>query len=354
MLHQFLSSDFDKIIARSRAKSAKRIAPRATAAELEHGIPLFLTQLITILQEPPASSTAEIGASATKHGGDLLRMGFSVGQVVHNYGELCQAITEIAVEDKVLITNSEFKTLNGCLDDAIASAVSEVGRQREQTVSDGCLEQLGFLTHELRNALAAAMFSFEVIQKGTVGANGSTGALLARSHERMCEIIDRSLVEVRLQAGTHNQNQVVSVGGLIGEVAITAEIEAKRRGCQFTVAPAATGITIDADPHLVISALTNLLQNAFKFTSPHGHVSLRTITTDDRVRIEIEDECGGLPPGKVEDLFYKFEKRDTDRSGLGLGLAISRQAIEANAGKIDVRDLPGHGCVFIVDLPRHS
>jgi len=354
MLHQFLAESREKIIARARAKSANRPAPRATEVELENGIPLFLTQLVGMLQVPHESGTAEIGTSAAKHGDDLLRMGFTVGQVVHNYGGLCQAITEIAVEDNVAITSREFKTLNGCLDDAIASAVSEFGHQREQSISDEGAEHLGLLTHELRNELTAAMYSFEVIQKGTVGASGSTGALLARTLDRMREIIDRSLVEVRLKAGTQNQTQLVSVTELIEELAITAELEAQRRGRQFTVAPVAGGLMIDADPHLLISALMNLLQNAFKFSPPHGHVSLRTVATADRVRIEIEDECGGLPAGKIEDLFRVFEKRGTDRSGLGLGLAISRKAVEANGGTIDVRDLPGHGCVFTVDLPTHT
>ncbi len=352
MLHQFLTASRNKIIARTRAKVASRPAPRATDVELENGIPVFLTQLVGMLQTPLESGTAAIGTSAAKHGNELLRMGFSVGQVVHNYGGLCQAITEIAVEDNVSITSSEFKTLNGCLDDAIASAVSEFGRQREQSVSDEGVEHLGFLTHELRNELTAAMYSFEVIQHGTVGASGSTGALLASSLDRMREIIDRSLVAVRLKAGTQNQTQVVPVAALIEELAITGELEAHRRGRQFTIEAVPASVTIDADPHLVISALTNLLQNAFKFTPRDGHVSLRTLATADRVRIEIEDECGGLPAGKAEDLFRVFEKRGTDRSGLGLGLAISRQAVEANGGTIEVRDLPGQGCVFTVDLPR--
>jgi signal transduction histidine kinase len=354
MLHQFLDASRDKIIARARAKVANRPAPRPTEAELENGVPMFLTQLVGMLQAPRESGTAAIGTSAAKHGDELLRMGFTVGQVVHDYGGLCQAITEIAVEDNVSITSSEFKTLNGCLDDAIASAVSEFGHQREQSVSDEAVEHLGVLTHELRNELTAAMYSFEVIQKGTVGASGSTGALLARTLDRMREIIDRSLVEVRLKAGTQLQTQVVSVPMLIEELAITAELEAQRRGRHLTVEPVALDVRIEGDPHLLISALTNLLQNALKFTTPHGHVSLRTFATADRVRIEIEDECGGLPEGKVEDLFRVFEKRGTDRSGLGLGLAISRQAIEANRGTIEVRDLPGQGCIFTVDLPRHT
>jgi len=305
-----------------------------------------------MLQAPRESGTRAIGASAAKHGGDLLKLGFTVGQVVHDYGGLCQAITEIAVEDRVEITNSEFKTLNGCLDDAIASAVSEFGHGREQSVSDEAAEHLGFLTHELRNALTAAMYSFEVIQKGTVGVAGSTANLLVSSHDRMREIIDRSLVEVRLKAGTQNQTQVLAVEVLVKDLAIIGELEAQRRGRRLTVEFGAVGVMIDVDPHLFISALTNLLQNALKFSAPDGHVWLRTLATADRVRIEVEDECGGLPSGNAEELFRVFEKRGADRSGLGLGLAISRQAVEANGGTITVRDLPGRGCVFTVEVPR--
>ena len=71
-----------------------------------------------------------------------------------------------------------------------------------------------------------------------------------------------------------------------------------------------------------------------------------------RVRIEVADECGGLPDSDVAALFVPFEQRSGDRSGLGLGLAFSRWAVEANGGHIFARDLPGVGCVFTVDLPR--
>jgi len=72
------------------------------------------------------------------------------------------------------------------------------------------------------------------------------------------------------------------------------------------------------------------------------------------VQIQIEDECGGLPPGEIEHLFRLFEQRGADRTGLGLGLAISRQGVEESGGAIRVRDLPGKGCVFTVDLPRQN
>ncbi len=351
MLGEFLTDRRDTIIERTRAKVAGRSTPPATEVELTKGIPLFLTQLVGMLQSPPEPRSAEIGTDAAKHGDELLRMGFSVEQVVHDYGGLCQAITEIAVEENVSISSGEFKTLNGCLDDAIASAVSEFGRQREQTASDAKVKHLGFLAHELRNALNVAMHAFDAIKTGTVGASGSTGAMLAQSLDRMGEIIARSLAEVRLNASATKRTDV-SVAALVKELASPAAAEAQRRGLHFTVGPVAAGLTIYVDRHLLVSAVTNLLQNALKFTRPHSHVSLRIVATASRIRIEIEDQCGGLPIGTVDTLFGMFEQRGTDRSGLGFGLAISRQAVETNGGTIDVRDLPGEGCVFSVDLPR--
>jgi signal transduction histidine kinase len=105
---------------------------------------------------------------------------------------------------------------------------------------------------------------------------------------------------------------------------------------------------------LIAAALANLLQNAFKFSRANGHIVLRTDTTAGRILIEVEDECGGLPPGQAEDLFRPFAQRSADRSGLGLGLAIARESVEADGGEIRARSVPGKGCVFTIDLPRLS
>ena len=353
MLHEFLTTNREEIIARARAMAVSRTAPRATGGELENGIPLFLTQLVEMLRTPGPGFGAEIGDSATKHGDDMGRMGFTVGQVVQDYGGLCQAITELAVESGTSISSEEFKTLNGCLDGAVASAVTQFGRQREQSISDQGAEHLGVLAHELRNALNTATLGLGALQSGAVGTSGSTSEVVFRSLTRMRELLDRSLAEVRLKAGLHRRTDL-SVAALIEDVAIAAGVEAAHRGLQLTVEPVADDVTIYADAQILVSALSNLLQNAFKFTPAPGHVSLRTHATVDFVKIEIEDACGGLPAGRIEDLFRMFEQRGDDRTGLGLGLAISRQGIEESGGTIRVRDLPGKGCVFTVDLPRRK
>jgi signal transduction histidine kinase len=350
MLHEFLSSNRAAIIARTRAKVAARPAPRATEEELATGIPLFLDQLIETLRPSHTPSDA-IAQSAAEHGRNLLKQGFTVAQVVHDYGGVCQAVTELADETRAPITAVEFQTFNRCLDDAIAQAVTEYGQQRERTITEDGRARSGELAHELRNALGAAMLAFETITAGSVGPRGSTAALLGRSLRRLGDLIDSSVAQVRLEAGVRSPERV-SMREFIEEVEVGSSMEARARGLTLSVARVEPEVEVKADRQLLTAAVANLLQNAFKFSRPEGHVSLNTSSTPDRVLIEVADECGGLPPGKADELFRRFEQRGRDRTGLGLGLAISRTSVEADGGRIHVRDLPGVGCVFTIDLPR--
>jgi len=349
VLHEFLATNRAEIIARTREKVAARPAPRATDEELESGIPLFLDQLIDNLRLSRLSSEA-MDVSATIHGGDLLRRGFTVAQVVHDYGGVCQAVTELADETKASITADEFHTFNRCLDDAIAQAVTEFTRAREQSIADAGVERSGALVHELRNALGAAMLSFQTLKSGSVGLGGSTAALLGRSLSRLSSLIDSSMAEVRLEAGIQAPERV-SMREFVEEIEVGASMEAIARNLTLAVTPVNRGIDVVADRQLLAAAVANLLQNAFKFTRPKGSVSLNTSSTKDRVLIEVEDQCGGLPPGAANDIFRPFSQRSANRTGLGLGLSISRKSVEAIGGEIRVRDLPGVGCVFTIDLP---
>lgn len=374
MLHQFLEVNRAVLIERCRAKVACRSAPEPTLAEMEHGIPLFLTQLIETLRneqpipEPGGAAPVagpdgaardvpgELASSAAKHGSNLLRRGFTVDQVVHDYGDLCQAVTELAMEQKAPIGADEFHTLNRCLDDAIADAVTEFGLQRDHAMSEtnarAMSERLGLLAHELRNYLNTAVLSFAAIKAGMVGPTGATATVLDRSLAGLRDLIDRTLVDVRLGAGMPSYPDHVAVDRLIAEVQAASSLEAKAAGCRFAVFPVEAGLAIRVDRPMVFSAISNLLQNAFKFTRAQGHVSLRAHAEGERVLIEVEDECGGLPPGKAQSMFIAFEQFHADRRGLGLGLSISRRAVEASGGLLRVRDLPGKGCVFTIDLPR--
>jgi signal transduction histidine kinase len=351
MLYEFITLHRDEIIRRCRAKVAVRSVPPPTAAEIDHGVPLFLDQLVDALQHP-VSLNPEMMRSAVQHGHDLLLQGFTVSQVVHDYGDVCQAVTELAIELNTPINIEDFRTLNRCLDDAIASAVTQYGREQHQSTLEGTgareHERLGFLAHELRNLANTALAAYQVLKIGNVGVVGSTGGVLHRSLLGLTTLIDRALAEVRLTQSVQNFEAVV-VAGFIEELAAAARLDAHAKGITLTVLPSEDGVAIRADRQVLAAVVGNLLQNAIKFTRPRTTVTLRVDVGADRVLIEIEDECGGLPRG---DLFRPFEQRSADRTGLGIGLAFSRWGAEANNGRISTRNLPDKGCVFIVDLPR--
>jgi signal transduction histidine kinase len=192
---------------------------------------------------------------------------------------------------------------------------------------------------------------FQLIKRGSVGPDGSTSALVSRNLEQMDSLIQRSLVEIRLAAGIEYRERV-SVASLIEEAEANGSMEAAARNLALTVNTAVGGADVQVDRQILSGAIANLMQNAFKFTRPKGHISLRSSVTQHRVLIDVEDQCGGLPAGKAEELFEAFQQRGDNRSGLGLGLFISRKGVEANDGALRVKDVPGHGCIFTIDLPR--
>jgi hypothetical protein len=83
-------------------------------------------------------------------------------------------------------------------------------------------------------------------------------------------------------------------------------------------------------------------------------VTLEAYAAGERILIDVKDHCGGLPPGNAEKMFALFSQRSGDRTGMGLGLSIARKSVEADGGLLNVRDRPGAGCIFTIDLPRHS
>ena len=375
MMHEFLTTNRTELIARCRAKVALRAPPGVAEEELAHGVSIFLDQLIkTLIVEQTASplqsrrvsgpsgggkpALSEIGESATLHGKELQAHGFTLEEVVHDYGDLCQAISDLAVETDAPIGVDEFRTLNRCLDNAIASAVTEFGYQRDFTVADkqtvALNERLGFFAHELRNQLCTATLALSIIKQGNVGLSGATGGVLDRALVGLSNLIDRSLAEVRMTAGMPIQHRLCSLADFIAEIKLSASLEAQVKECLLTVSDVDPVLAVDVDRDLLLSAVGNLLQNAFKFTHPHTEVTLNAYALAGRILIDVQDHCGGLPSGSAETMFVPFAQESEDRSGLGLGLSIARRSVEANGGVLSVRDLPGTGCVFTIDLPRHS
>ncbi len=330
-----------------------RAWPSVSVDELEHGVPLFLTQLSETLRLESTSAPFppnDIDQTAARHGAEMLSRGYSISQVVQDYGDICQVITALAVETHSPITAEEFQTLNRCLDVAIAGAVTEHARVTRQTHQAEEIERLGHTAHEARDFLNTAFLAFQSLKRGDVAINGSTGAMLGRSLMALRNLIDRTLSEVRLVANVSRMVRL-PVAPLIDEIAATGLLHAEYRKISFTVEPVDPSLTVDADPQLLSSAVMNILHNAFKNTPQGGHVTLRAFAANDDFCLEVEDQCGGIPEEKG-DLFKAFgDRRGRDRSGLGMGLSIARKAVRVHGGDIAIRNLPGHGCVFKVCVP---
>ena len=373
MMHNFLADNRAELIARCIHKVGLRPRRNATERQLQNGVPMFLEQLTRTLEAEQAGDAAngldisgpsggdaqrlsEIGVSAAAHGKALLGLGYTVDQVVHDYGDLCQAITDLAFERDAPFSVAEFRTLNRCLDNAIADAVTEFGVQRDEVMaeqqSNDLSKRVGFLMHELRNSLNAATLAASAMDAGNLPMAGATGAVLKRSHLAMEKLIDRSLAEVRIKPGPATHAQAFSLADFITEASDAARLSATKRKCIFTVTEVDRALELEADRDALLGALANLLTNAFKFTQTCTEVVLRAYAEGDRILIEVSDHCGGLPSANVENLFTAFTQVGTDRSGLGLGLSIARRSVTADGGNLNVTNLPGTGCTFTIDMPR--
>lgn len=195
--------------------AADRANSPETDTDPDHGVPLFLQQLIDILAieektrfrvvagKDPTPAPSVIGRAAALHGSRMLQSGYTIDQVVHGYGDVCQAITGMAIEQKEVITADEFHTLNRCLDEAIADAVTSYSRTRQAAINaqaEILHQRLNHFSDEQRRLLDVARKACAAIKTGNVGMNGATGILLSNALEELEALVNRSVPEIRLNS----------------------------------------------------------------------------------------------------------------------------------------------------------
>jgi anti-sigma regulatory factor (Ser/Thr protein kinase) len=366
MLHEFLTARRDELIERCRVKVSKRSAPKAIETERAYGIPHFIDQLIETLQAEPGrskevsgathsgskSAVSEMAVSAARHGRELCRQGYTVEQLIRDYGDLCQAITDSAFENSAPIEVDEFRTLNRCLDNAIADSVTEWAYQSNLAHADKNIEQVDFFIYELRKLIHTGALAVIAIKAGNVGIAGATGAVLDRSLIDLRNLLDHSLGDLRGRSEAPAKHKLISLADFVAESKISASLEAQSQECKLAVSVVDPKLAVDADQAMLFSAVGNLLDNAFKFTRHNTKVSLHAYAAGARILIEVEDNCGGLPAREAENMLLPSTQGGSDEAGRGL--SICQRSVQANNGLLRVRDVPGSGCVFTIDLPRHT
>ncbi|MDP3154281.1 MAG: HAMP domain-containing sensor histidine kinase [Archangium sp.] len=247
---------------------------------------------------------------------------------------------------------SQMRLMVARLSAGAAQAVHHYSNARDEEARKQAARHSAFLAHELRNPLQSAILAFTVL-RNQAAPNEKATAVAARSLARLRDLIDHSLAEVRLHAELGVAPEWILVARFLEEIRDESNVEAEEK--QITVSvESAPHTRIEADPRLLRSAMSNLLRNAIKFSHRHSRVVVRATSSAGRISFEVEDACGGLPPGQVEKIFDPFVQLGTDRSGFGLGLAIVKQVSESHGGSLRVNNLPGKGCVFMLDIPERA
>jgi hypothetical protein len=195
MLHEFITANRDDILRRCRDKAALRGRPIDDLPDSHHRVSVFLGQLVEDLSSAVPLPNHEATKTAERHGQDLQAQGFTLSEVVHDYGDVCQAVTELAVELKLGIRADEFRELNRRLDDAIAAAVTAYGRGHDASLARSKDARVVAVMMNLRTAIDTASVALDAVKSGRVGIGGSTGNVLDMSMSAARALMDSLLSE---------------------------------------------------------------------------------------------------------------------------------------------------------------
>ncbi len=316
-------------------------------AELADHVPAFIDEIALALQERESLNES---STAAEHGTQRLRLGFDLNSVVREYGELQKCILGLARDTGFHPADGELRVLFDCVITGIAEAVSEYARQRDAELHRQAAEHYAFVAHELRNPLQSSRTALYLLQqRGQLPAGQATDAL-TRGLARIHDLVEHSLELARLGAGVELRREKASLGKILEEVQAVVSADAENKDVKLDVGFEGDD-EVFIDVRLLQSAISNVVSNAVKFTQPGKTVSVRARAGEGHAKIEVEDGCGGLPPGVLDQAFTPFVQHDPTRGGFGLGLAIAKQAIDAHGGTIRVVNHPGHGCTFVLEVP---
>jgi signal transduction histidine kinase len=345
------------IIERWILRMREAIAPRSLdRGDLIDSLEEFLVMLADELDHelegrPRVSSHA--ASIAAEHGRQRFELGYDLASTIREYGLLRDVLFEVAEESGAQrLDPRETRAMARCVFDVVAECATRYTAVRDDAVRRQTEQHFGFLAHELRNAMASAQLALSVLhQTGAVTPSNRAGAALHRSLGNLRELIDGALVTYQLRSGLRATRARVDLAPFLEDIVRDSSIEAESKAVSLEVAVPG-GVALEMDAKLIASAASNLVRNAIKFSARGGVVRVEAKERADGIVIEVEDSCGGLPLGTVEKLFDPFVQAGADRSGFGLGLAIAKQAVDAHGGALRVHDIPGKGCVFVMDLPK--
>jgi signal transduction histidine kinase len=337
----------------------QRIGREHVDKELSRGeswddLPHFFDEVLAALRSEEGSS-AEAAASngstaSVAHGTQRLRVGFDLAEVIREYEILTECILDEVEAVGGSISTRAFRRVQGLLNAGRAQAISAYIDRRDLEMTRTHSHHVAFIAHELRSPLMTAFLALTALRKNERTEDHWALGMLTRNLNALRELIDQVLTADRLAGQIQLRRESFDLRAVLGQVVAEAQLAAQQRHVEIAV-QTPDALAFNGDQRLLRSAIGNVLGNAVKFTHEGSAITVRAGRHDGGMRIEVEDGCGGLPEGNAAQLFELFVQRGEDRTGFGLGLAIVKQALEAHGGRVSVRNVPGKGCVFALDLP---
>jgi signal transduction histidine kinase len=315
--------------------------------ELWDHLPHFFDEVLAALRTEEGSSAEAAAtngsAASVEHGTQRLRVGFDLAEVIREYEILTECILDEVEAIGGSISTRAFRRVQALLNAGRAQAVVAYIDRRDAEVAQATSQHVAFIAHELRSPLMSAFLAVTALRKTERPEDQWALGMLTRNLNALRDLIDQVLTADRL-AGQ------IPLRTLLEQVVADAQLAAERRQVAIAV-QAPVALPFNGEQRLLRSAIGNVLGNAVKFTHEGSAISVRAQRHDGGITVEVEDGCGGLPQGNTTELFEPFVQRGDNRTGFGLGLAIVKQALEAHGGRVSVRNMPGKGCVFLLDLP---
>jgi signal transduction histidine kinase len=255
--------------------------------------------------------------------------------------------------------SAERASTDSRLEGASQSLESEIAEHtKTKTTLTSREEFLAIVSHDLRNPVgtASSYASFILDMEGLDEQVRTYTTAIKRNTDSALRLI-ADLVEIERFAHNkwHFKLTTYALGDLLNQTLQDFSTEAQLKKISLTRSPTTYAGDIQCDPERLMQVFSNLVSNAIKFTPPGGRIGLGAERHDDRIEFTVQDNGPGIPPDQVEQIFERFAQlKSKNRTGLGLGLYISKTIIEAMGGRIWVKSEPGQGCIFYFTFPTVS
>ncbi|HET6628873.1 MAG TPA: HAMP domain-containing sensor histidine kinase [Woeseiaceae bacterium] len=347
-LADFIESNRDRLVARWAENVVECLSLDLDEAQLRNDLPHFIADLVEALRDPAGHWPHFEGAE--QHGRQRMRLGVNIGSLSTEMTLVGATIVELVDESGENIGNDELVRMMIIIGHGAAASVNAYAILRDKQLADLSAQHFSFIAHEIRNPLHNARLAAQALAKIPEAGRPKVLERLERALEQLSDLVDDFLVEARLYSDPQLNIERLLSSDLIDHVCddLAPQIEDRR----LTLSTEVDQFKLDGDRTILLSALTNLLKNAVKFTREGGRIVVRARSQGGRALFEVGDQCGGIAEAFLPRLFQPFVRGRSEEGGSGLGLVIVKQAAEAHGGTVHVDNEPGEGCCFRLDLPR--